>query len=235
MNRKHSQQISDVHARIEAACRAADRAPGSVRLLAVSKTHPADAVRRLRALGQRAFGESYVEEALAKIDELTDLDLEWHYIGPIQSNKTRAIATHFDWVQSVDRAKVVRRLEDQRPADRAPLNVLLQVNIDAESQKAGCTHEQVNELADRVAECRNLTLRGLMAIPAPRTSFDEQKDVFDHLHALFRELSNRHPGVDTLSAGMSDDLEAAIAAGSTMVRVGTALFGARNNREKVKR
>lgn len=227
MNRKHSNQIDGVRARIDGACRDAGRDPQSVRLLAVSKTHPADAVRRLHALGQQAFGESYVDEALAKIEELAELDLEWHYIGPIQSNKTRAIAAHFDWVQGVDRSKIVRRLNDQRPAERPPLNVLIQVNLDAEPQKAGCQPDQVAELAASIAACNRLALRGLMAIPAPRENFADQKAVFERLQAIFRQLQESHPNIDTLSAGMSADLEAAIAAGSTMVRVGTALFGAR--------
>ena len=229
MNRKHTNQINEVRSRIDAACRSAQRDPQSVHLLAVSKTRPADAVRQLRALGQRAFGESYVDEAVAKIGELADLGLEWHYIGPIQSNKTRAIAEHFDWVQSVDRAKIVRRLDDQRPADRSPLNVLIQVNIDGEAQKAGCRPEQVAELAAGIADCEQLKLRGLMAIPAPREEFEDQKAVFERLHTLYQNLQNTYPDIDTLSAGMSADLEAAIAAGSTMVRVGTALFGPRND------
>ncbi len=227
MNRKHNNQIDEVRARIDAACRDAGRGPLSVNLLAVSKTQPADAVRRLHALGQQAFGESYVDEAVAKIGELADLGLEWHYIGPIQSNKTRAIAAHFDWVQSVDRVKIVRRLDDQRPVERPPLNVLIQVNIDSESQKAGCRPEEIAGLADRIVDCEHLVLRGLMAIPAPRKDFGDQKMAFERLHAHFQNLKKRHPDIDTLSAGMSADLEAAIAAGSTMVRVGTALFGAR--------
>ena len=228
MIRKHNSQFDEVRKRLDSACRGAGRSPESVRLLAVSKTHPASAVRRLQSLGQSAFGESYVDEAVSKIDELADLDLEWHFIGPIQSNKTRAIASHFDWVQSVDRAKIIRRLHDQRPADMAPLNVLLQVNIDHEPQKAGCHPDELAKLAAAVAECEHLVLRGLMAIPAPREGFDAQKAVFENLYALYRNLQDTHPNIDTLSAGMSADLEAAIAAGSTMVRVGTALFGARN-------
>jgi len=227
MNRKHSNQIEQVHTRIANACAQAGRDPASVRLLAVSKTHPASAVSHLHRLGQRAFGESYVDEAVAKITGLTDLDIEWHYIGPIQSNKTRTIAEHFDWVQGVDRVKVVRRLADQRPDDLPPLQALIQVNIDDEPQKAGCTPGEIGELAAQITACDRLSLRGLMAIPAPRDDFAEQKAVFDRLYDLFAELRNHHPGIDTLSAGMSADLEAAIAAGSTMVRVGTALFGKR--------
>ncbi|QOC22419.1 YggS family pyridoxal phosphate-dependent enzyme [Wenzhouxiangella sp. AB-CW3] len=227
MNPKHQEKFDQVIERMTAACRACGRNPGDVRLLAVSKTHPAEAVRTLYALGQRAFGESYVDEAVQKIDALGDLELEWHYIGPIQSNKTRQISARFDWVQSVDRLKIVRRLADQRPADRPPLNVLIQVNIDDEPQKAGCRSDEVDPLAAEIAARDNLRLRGLMAIPAPREGASAQQQVFDRLFALYRHLQSGHTGVDTLSAGMTADLEAAIAAGSTMVRVGTALFGAR--------
>lgn len=227
MNRKHSDQLERVRSRIEDACREVGRAPESVRLLAVSKTHPASAVLRLHESGQLAFGESYVDEAVTKITELADLGLEWHYIGPIQSNKTRIIAEHFDWVQGVDRAKIIRRLADQRADDRAPLNILIQVNIDDEPQKAGCRPDEISQLADLIAERSTLRLRGLMAIPAPRQDIAAQKAVFDQLHSLYRDLQSKYPEVDTLSAGMSADLEAAIAAGSTMVRVGTALFGPR--------
>ncbi len=227
MNRKHSHQLEQVLTRIHEACRQSGRDPESVRLLAVSKTHPASAVSDLHELGQRAFGESYVDEAVAKIAELGTLDIEWHFIGPIQSNKTRAIAEHFDWVQGVDRAKVVRRLADQRPGDRSPLNVLIQVNIDDEPQKAGCRPDEIAALADMVAGYDTLRLRGLMAIPAPREDLEAQRVVFARLRALFEKLRESHPDADTLSAGMSADLEAAIAEGSTMVRIGTALFGAR--------
>ncbi len=227
MIRKHSEKLEQVRGRIDTACREAGRRPESVQLLAVSKTHPASAVSHLHQLGQRAFGESYVDEAVAKITELAELDIEWHYIGPIQSNKTRTIAEHFDWVQGVERSKIVRRLADQRPGRHAPLNILIQVNIDDEPQKAGCHPDDIAGLAAMIAEHDTLRLRGLMAIPAPREDFADQKTVFDRLFALYRELQATHPQVDTLSAGMSADLEAAIAAGSTMVRVGTALFGTR--------
>jgi len=214
--------------RIDAACREANRPAGSVALLAVSKRKPADAIREMHDLGQKAFGENYVDEGVGKINEIDDSDLEWHYLGPIQSNKTRLIAASFDWVHSIDRSKIVRRLDDQRPASRGPLNVLIQVDLDGEEQKAGCTPEQVGELADRIAESENLKLRGLMAIPAPRDDYDEQRAVFAMLRELFERLKENHPEVDTLSAGMSGDLEAAIAEGSTMVRIGTALFGPRD-------
>lgn len=228
-----------VRRRIRDACAAAGRPAASVRLVAISKTQPADKIRYLHHLGQRRFGESYLDEATAKQAELTDLDIEWHFVGPIQSNKTRAIAAAFDWVHSVDRLKIVRRLADQRPADpksrqvsrqeplQGPLNVLIQVNLDDEPGKSGCAPDAIPELAAAVAEHERLTLRGLMAIPAPRERYPDQLRAFERLQALYAELESGHPGVDTLSAGMSADLEAAIAAGATMVRVGRGLFGAR--------
>lgn len=213
--------------RIEAALAAAGRPPKSVHLLAVSKTRPAQAVADLAQLGQKAFGENYVSEGVAKIEALKDLGLDWHFIGPIQSNKTRAIAESFDWVHSVDRKKLITRLNDQRPADRPPLNILIQVNLDGEAQKAGCEPSEIPELADLIEQSPRLTLRGLMAIPAPRTQRAEQIEVFNTLAEHFHKLRLTHPNVDALSAGMSDDLEAAIAAGANWVRIGTALFGKR--------
>jgi len=214
--------------RIRSACRAADRPLDSVGLLAVSKRNPARAVRELHGLGQLAFGENYVDEGVTKIEQLADLDLEWHYIGPIQSNKTKLIAAHFDWVESLDRAKIVRRLDEQRPEELGPLNVLIQVNLDDEAQKAGCTPEQIEALADRIADCERLRLRGLMAIPAPREDCEDQRAVFARLRELFEKLQQSHPEVDTISAGMTADLEAAVTEGATLVRVGTALFGPRD-------
>lgn len=221
------ERLEDTRKRIEAACSAANRPVEGVRLLAVSKRNPARAIRELHQLGQSAFGESYVDEGIEKIAALDDLDVKWHYIGPIQSNKTRLIASHFGWVHSVDRARIVRRLDDQRPEELGPLNVLIQVNLDGESQKSGCAPEEITTLAEQIAECANLRLRGLMAIPAPRENHDDQRAVFAHLRELFEKLRHDHPEIDTLSAGMSADLEAAIAEGSTMVRIGTALFGPR--------
>lgn len=213
--------------RIESALSVADRPPESVHLLAVSKTRAAEAVAELAQLGQKAFGENYVSEGVAKIEALKDLDLDWHFIGPIQSNKTRAIAESFDWVHSVDRKKLITRLNDQRPPDRPPLNVLIQVNLDGEVQKAGCDPSEIPELADLIDQSPRLTLRGLMAIPAPRTEWAQQIEVFNTLADHFENLRRVHPSVDALSAGMSDDLDAAIAAGANWVRVGTALFGKR--------
>ncbi len=213
--------------RIRAACADYQRDPDHIRLLAVSKTKPIEQLRALIDLGQRAFGENYVDEAVGKITELADPELTWHFIGPVQSNKTRLLAEHFDWVESVDREKIARRLADQRPAERPPLNVLIQVNLNGESQKAGCDPEGIRTLADFIAARPTLRLRGLMAIPAPREEMEAQRAVFSRLKALFDELARSHPAVDTLSAGMSGDLEAAIAEGSTEIRVGTDLFGPR--------
>lgn len=198
------------------------------RLLAVSKTQPAESVAALAAQGQRAFGENYVQEALAKIDALAALGLEWHLIGHLQSNKAELAARHFDWVQSVDRAKLVTALAAHRPPGRGPLNVLLQVNIDDEDSKHGCAPEAVAALASAVAAEPRLCLRGLMAIPAPWPDAARRQQAFVRMHALFADLAAIHPQMDTLSMGMSGDYAEAIAHGATMVRVGTALFGARN-------
>ncbi|WP_263261356.1 YggS family pyridoxal phosphate-dependent enzyme [Pseudomonas sp. RIT-PI-S] len=217
--------LSSVSARITAATAAAGRDAASVNLLAVSKTKPAQAVREAHAAGQRHFGENYLQEALAKQAELGDLDLTWHFIGPIQSNKTRPIAEHFDWVHSVDRLKIAERLAEQRPAGKPPLNICLQVNISGEASKAGCAPADLPALAKAVAALPGLRLRGLMAIPQPSTDVAEQNAVFAQVNALRDSLDL---DLDTLSMGMSDDLEAAIAQGATWVRIGTALFGARD-------
>ncbi|AKS43070.1 YggS family pyridoxal phosphate-dependent enzyme [Wenzhouxiangella marina] len=227
-NQNPSERLDAVRQRIHLACERANRSPEGVRLLAVSKTQAPEKIRALVHLGQKCFGENYVDEAVAKIEALADLGLTWHFIGPVQSNKTRAIAEHFDWVESVDRAKIVRRLADQRPADRGALNVLIQVNLDGETQKAGCAPEEIEALAEAIEARPELRLRGLMAIPAPRDGDDEQRAVFARLKHLFDRLAERHASVDTISAGMSGDLEAAIAEGSTQLRVGTDLFGPRS-------
>lgn len=211
---------------IENAAKLAGR-PRGVRLLAVSKTRPADAVRALAGAGQRAFGENYVQEGVAKARALADLDLEWHLIGHLQSNKCREAAEAFDWVQSVDRLKLVDALDQARPAGRPPLNVLVQVNVDGEASKSGCAPADVPALAAAVAAAPNLRLRGVMAIPEPHPDPARRRDSFRRLKALHDTLAAVHPGVDTLSMGMSDDFEAAIAEGSTLVRIGTALFGPR--------
>ncbi|MBW8366456.1 MAG: YggS family pyridoxal phosphate-dependent enzyme [Arenimonas sp.] len=211
---------------IENAAKLAGR-PHGVRLLAVSKTRPAEAVREMAQAGQLAFGENYVQEAIAKIRALSGLGLEWHLIGHLQSNKCREAAEHFDWVQSVDRAKLVDALDRARPEAMPPLNVLVQVNVDGEAGKSGCRPDDVPALADRIAAAPRLRLRGLMAIPEPHPDPAHRRDAFGRLKSLFDAVAARHPGVDTLSMGMSEDFGLAIAEGSTLVRVGTALFGAR--------
>jgi len=218
-------RVEALERRLAAACRQAGRSRSDVTLLAVGKTRPADAIRQAYAAGVRCFGENYVDEAVAKIDALGDTEAEWHFIGPIQSNKTRTLSRRFDWVQTVDRVKIARRLAEQRPEGTGPLSVLLQINIDAEPQKAGCHPEDLAALADAVAGRPALRLRGLMAIPA--VDRERQREPFARMYSLFETLRRAHPGVDTLSMGMSGDLEAAIAEGSTMVRIGTALFGPR--------
>lgn len=226
--------LQALHERITKAARAAGRDPSSVRLLAVSKTFPATVIAEAAKAGQRAFGENHVQEALAKMDELADSPreaLEWHFIGPIQSNKTRLIAQRFDWVQSVDRIKIAERLSQQRPAALPPINVLLQVNISGEVSKGGVEPDELTELAAAVDRLPRLRLRGLMAIPAPAVDVAKQRVAFAQVKRLFDQQRERLRGdgfvMDVLSMGMSSDLEAAIAEGSTMVRIGTAIFGAR--------
>lgn len=224
--------IESVTRRIQKATLAAGRPVESVHLLAVSKTRPAADLQEAFAAGQRAFGESYLQEALDKIAALADLDgLEWHFIGPIQSNKTRQIAASFDWVHGVDRLKIARRLSEQRDPQLPPLNICLQVNIDNEASKSGCRLEELPELVAGVGQLANLRLRGLMAIPDPQQDDEGLRSSFHRLADALAELRRRFPDagpLDTLSMGMSDDLELAIAEGATWVRVGTALFGARN-------
>ena len=217
--------LSAISARIASAAQAVGRDPASVQLLAVSKTKPASAIREIHAAGVRDFGENYLQEALTKQQALSDLPLIWHFIGPIQSNKTKAIAEHFDWVHSVDRLKIAQRLSEQRPAGLAPLNICLQVNVSGEDSKSGCTPVDLPALAKAVAALPNLRLRGLMAIPEPTEDRDTQEAAFASLRKLQEGLGF---GLDTLSMGMSHDLEAAIAQGATWVRIGTALFGARD-------
>lgn len=220
-------RLAAVHERIAAATRQAGRAPGSVRLLAVSKTFDADQVRAAHACGQVAFGENYAQEALAKVNALADLRerLEWHFIGPLQSNKTRGVAERFDWVQSVERLSIAQRLDRQRSPTLPRLNVCIQVNIDAEASKSGVAPEQVPELAEQITRLPRLALRGLMALPSPHAV--DARDAPRRLRALFDALNASGFALDTLSCGMSGDLEAAILEGATMVRIGTAIFGAR--------
>ncbi|WP_434602117.1 YggS family pyridoxal phosphate-dependent enzyme [Pseudomonas sp. Z4-7] len=217
--------IAQVRSRIHAAEQAAQRSGHSVQLLAVSKTKPAQALREAHAAGLRDFGENYLQEALGKQAELTDLPLIWHFIGPIQSNKTRAIAEHFDWVHSVDRLKIAQRLSEQRPADLPPLNICIQVNVSGEASKSGCTPADLPALANAISTLPRLKLRGLMAIPEPTEDRAEQDAAFATVQQLQASLDLP---LDTLSMGMSHDLESAIAQGATWVRIGTALFGARD-------
>lgn len=226
--------LDNLHARltaVRAAIHAAEsrhgRPEGSVSLLAVSKTQPSAAIRAAAAAGQRRFGENYLQEALAKIADLADLDLEWHFIGPLQSNKTRPVAEHFAWVHSVDRLKLAERLSAQRPDGLPPLNICLQVNISAEASKSGCSLDELPALARAVAALPQLRLRGLMAIPAPAEGLEQARLPFRRLREALDALNADGMALDTLSMGMSDDLEAAIAEGATLVRVGSAIFGAR--------
>jgi hypothetical protein len=206
----------------------AGRPADAVRLLAVSKTFPAAAVREAYRAGQTAFGENYLQEALDKIGALRELPLEWHFIGPVQSNKTRAIAEHFDWVHGVDRLKVAERLSAQRPASLPPLNICLQVNVSGEASKSGVTPDDVAQLAGEVVRLPRLQLRGLMAIPAPTDDPVRQRAPFARMRELFAALKAQGMQLDTLSMGMSHDFAVAIQEGATIVRVGTAIFGARN-------
>lgn len=219
--------LQSVHQRMAAACAACGRDVNEVTLLAVSKTFGQQAVREAFAAGQRAFGENYIQEAADKMAQLADLPLQWHCIGPVQSNKTRLVAAHFDWVHSIDRLKVAQRLSQQRPEGMAPLSVCIQVNIDGGPTKAGVAPGEVAALARAVAHLPRLALRGLMTIPEPSDDPQMQLAVHGRTRALFDALRAEGLPLDTLSMGMSADLEAAIAAGSTMVRVGTAIFGTR--------
>jgi PLP dependent protein len=219
--------LQSVRERIAAACAAAGRHVNEVTLLAVSKTFGPEAVRQAHAAGARAFGENYIQEAVEKQALLADLGLEWHCIGPIQSNKTRLVATHFAWAQTVDRLKIAERLSQQRPGDLPLLSVCIQVNIDGGSTKAGVPPAEVPALAREIAALPRLRLRGLLTIPEPAERYEDQLAVHRRARALFDELRADGLPLDTLSMGMTADLEAAIHAGSTMVRVGTAIFGAR--------
>lgn len=220
--------LQAVKQRIESAALQAGKLPQNIRLLAVSKTFPAEAVRAAFQAGQTAFGESYMQEAVSKIASLADLPLEWHFIGPLQSNKTRLVAEHFDWVHSVARAKIADRLSAARPAELPPLQVCLEVNVSGEASKAGVAPQELEALAAYVSTLPHLQLRGLMAIPAATDDIALQKQQFRTVHALLDELNRKNFQLDTLSMGMSNDLEAAIAEGATIVRVGSAIFGTRN-------
>lgn len=230
MNRQQeiADQLKRVRDRIAAAAQACGRAPTDVRLLAVSKAFPLDDVRAALAAGQHCFGESYLREALPKIAALTTSAPQWHFIGPLQSNKTRAVAEHFAWVHSVDRLRIAQRLNEQRPAELPPLAVCVQVNISGERSKSGVTPDMLVELAAAVTALPRLRLRGLMTIPAPTDDTAAQRAAFRRLRLLQEELNRGGFGLDTLSMGMSDDLEAAIGEGATIVRIGSAIFGTRD-------
>jgi pyridoxal phosphate enzyme (YggS family) len=225
------ENLAALRTRIDSACKACGRAPETVKLLAVSKNFGAGTVRAAAAAGQPDFGENYLQEALDKIAQVPRAGLSWHFIGPIQSNKARGIAESFDWVQSVDRLKIAERLSQLRPSQLAPLNVCVQINISGEASKSGCAPDQALTFCAAIAQLPRLKLRGLMAIPAPAVSGSDARAPFRALRELFEDIRHSRQVVasefDTLSAGMSDDLEAAIAEGSTMVRVGTAIFGSR--------
>ena len=223
-----AESLKKVRSEIEKACAESNRSKEEICLLAVSKTRSVEEVAELAHLGQRAFGENYLQEALDKIDALVSLNLDWHFIGPIQSNKTKAIAEQFAWVHSVDRLKIAQRFSAQRPHYADDLNICLQVNISREESKSGCLPEEALDLAKQIAELPNIRLRGLMAIPEATDDIELQKERFRQVRALFEEIKQEVPGLDTLSMGMSGDLDAAIEEGATIVRVGTALFGPRN-------
>lgn len=218
-----------VQQRIEMACLAAGRPVSAVKLLAVSKRNPAEKIRTFNQLGVDAFGENQLQEALEKKQELSELKLQWHFIGAVQSNKTRPISEQFDWVQSVDRERILRRLDSQRPPDAGELNICLQIDIDNEPQKGGASAEEVMNLAAIAASLNNVRLRGLMAIPKHNYETAEQRNSFRRVREVFEKLKTAGYDVDTLSMGMSADLESAIHEGSTMVRVGTDIFGARGH------
>ena len=223
--------LAQVRDKISDAAARCGRDPEEITLLAVSKTKPASAIEEAIAAGQVAFGENYVQEGVEKIryfQEAGASSLQWHFIGPLQSNKSRLVAEHFDWCHTVDRLKIATRLSEQRPSHLPPLNVLIQINISDEQSKSGILLQALDALAAEIAALPNLRLRGLMAIPAPESEYVRQFAVAQQMAVAFTRLKTQYPTVDTLSLGMSDDMEAAIAAGSTMVRIGTAIFGARD-------
>lgn len=224
--------LAQIHQQIEQGCQQAKRDKSAVRLLAVSKTKPVDAILAAYQAGQIAFGENYVQEGVEKIQHFSaqNIHLEWHFIGPLQSNKTRLVAEHFDWMQTLDRTKIADRLNDQRSPHKSPLNVLIQINISDENSKSGIKPEEMLDLAKQVEKLPHLRLRGLMAIPAPEENPEKQKVALQAMKGLFEQLKQALPEqqIDTLSMGMSDDMVSAIECGSTMVRIGTAIFGQRN-------
>lgn len=227
-----SQALTHIKQQIQNAAEQSDRKIDEIRLLAVSKTKPNDAIFEAYQAGQLAFGENYVQEGVDKIRyfEAQNIQLEWHFIGPLQSNKTRLVAEHFDWMQTLERAKIADRLNEQRPQEKPPLNVLIQINISDESSKSGIAPPDMLPLAEHICQLPHLRLRGLMAIPAPTNVLTEQQNAFTQMARLFDKLKAAFPNqqIDTLSMGMTDDMQSAIQCGSTMVRIGTAIFGARD-------
>jgi pyridoxal phosphate enzyme (YggS family) len=226
------ENLDNVRARVASACKKAGRNPSEIAILAVSKRHPADRISALYQLGQSSFGENYVQEALAKMKQVPHADIEWHFIGPLQSNKTREVAQHFHWVQSVDRIKILRRLSTQRPAALPDLNICIQVNIDREPQKAGIMPELVKEFVQASLALPGLRLRGLMTIPEAASALHDPSESYRRMEVLFQNLIEDGVELDTLSMGMSGDMEAAIMNGSTMVRIGTDLLGMRPDNNK---
>ena len=224
-----SQKLATISQQIQQYCQQANRPEQSVKLLAVSKTKPISAIAEAIEAGQRAFGENYVQEGIEKIQHFADNNtLEWHFIGLLQSNKTRVVAEHFDWVQTIDRLKIAQRLSEQRPEHLPALNVLIQINISDEASKSGISAKEMVELATQISQLPRLKLRGLMAIPKPESEPEQQKIALAQMNELFLQLQSQFEGIDTLSMGMSDDMQRAIECGSTMVRIGTAIFGARS-------
>ncbi len=228
MKSRIADNLAHLHERIRQAEQRYRRPPGSVQLLAVSKTRPVEDILAAAACGQRHFGENYLQEAVEKITSLPEPELYWHFIGPVQSNKTRLIANHFHWVHSVDRLKIARRLSEQRPSYLPPINICLQVNINGEASKSGLSPSELPEATRQIAELPNLHLRGLMTIPQRSPRFEQQRRPFHQLHQALQSLNSEGIELDTLSMGMSADMEAAIAEGATIVRIGTDIFGPRD-------
>ena len=222
-----NQRLQAVNDKISEAEAKFEREPGSVSLLAVSKTHPAETIIEAYKAGQRSFGENYLQHAVPKIQELGDYDIEWHFIGPLQSNKTRPVAENFHWVHSIDREKIAQRLSDQKPEGKAPINICIQVNVSDEDTKSGVDLDDVESLAQAIKDLPGVKLRGLMAIPEITFDVELQRSNFRKLREKYDELNSKGFELDALSMGMSDDMESAVAEGSTMVRIGTAIFGAR--------
>lgn len=223
-----TKNLQQIQQNITNFCLQYNRQPSEVQLLAVSKTKPAEDIRAAYMAGQRKFGENYLQEAIQKMKDLDDLDIEWHFIGAIQSNKTRDLAENFSWVHSVDRLKIARRLNDQRPASLPPLNICLEINISKEQSKSGLALAEADDIIEEVNTLPRLNLRGLMAIPAKADGLDQQRAIFAKMKHALTDLQKKYPHLDTLSMGMSNDMQAAIAEGSTIVRIGTAIFGQRN-------